>query len=298
MITKTGFENQFTDLTQNTSTTNTSRGLRLVNQSLKYLTEKYYFNEATHTDLTVAQQQQYRLPYDIKDIINCTVLVGGVLWQPLEAPSRQMWDSLNTIPFYSDFPQFFYRFTAAYVNLFPVPASAGNTLTVNYKRRIIDLSASDYTTGTVTVATATKTVTGSGTSWTANMADRWLNIPLTTSNTTTGDDAWYQIASVQSATSLTLYNNYAGTTISAGTTYTIGDIPILPEDYQDLALYRSLWIYYTSIVPNLKQAQSWQGLYLAGKEILDQEFSAKSSNPVLTPPNAPVFNPNFFPRVT
>src|SRR5882672_5071608 len=143
MLTYTSYSSRFNDLTQNSSSGNTTRGMQLVNDSLRYLTEKYYFNEAQYTTTTVAQQQTYYLPFNVKDVINMTVLVGSVLWQPLEASSRQFWDSLNTIPFYSDFPQFGYRFTANQINLFPIPVSNGNTITINYKKRIRDLSAAD-----------------------------------------------------------------------------------------------------------------------------------------------------------
>lgn len=403
MLTYTSYSNRFTDLTQNPSSGNITRGLQLVNDSLRYLTQKYYFNEQQYQTLTQAQVQVYQLPFDVKDIINETVLVGGILWQPLEAPNRQFWDSLNTIPFYSDFPQFNYRFKANQLMLFPTPTSSGDPIQINYKRRIKDLSVADYTTGTLsatqwksggmvftansatvsvttlsytpilavndtfvistgtnlnlpsqftagttyyvkTVGTASNsttnpgnltytitisatqggtaitpttsagntplaggplisysrsgaTITGSGTAWTTNMAGRWLNIAESASNTTSGDNRWYQIKSVESSTSLTLFNDYQGQDVSGGT-YIIGEVPILPEDYQDLALYRALWVYYTSIVPNPQQAKGFLQLYETGKEVLDYEFGSKSTNPVLTPPTAPVFNPNLFPRIT
>lgn len=297
METFSSYQQRFIDLSQNTSSDNASRGMILINDSLRYLTEKYYFNEETYTTPTVAMQQAYQLPYNVKDIINLTVLVGGILWQPLESPNRQAWDSYNTIPFYSDFPQFYYRYTANQVNLFPIPTSNGNTLTIHYKKRILNLSATDYADGTVAVTKNSATVTGTTTAWTTNMKNRWLNIPETTNNTTSGDNEWYQIASVESTTSLTLYNKYVGENASTAG-YTIGDVPILPEDYQDLALYRALWIYYTSIVPNLNQAKAYNALYMQGKEILDEEFSSKSTSPVLTDPYTPTWNPNAFPRVT
>lgn len=406
MLTATTFSNRFTDLTQNSSVANATRGMQLVNDSLRYLTQKYFFNEQQYQTLTQAKQGVYALPFDAKDIINETVLVGGILWQPLEAPNRQMWDSLNTIPFYSDFPQFSYRFKANQIQLFPIPTSGNDPIQINYKRRIKDLAAADYTTGTIsatqwksggivftansanltgttlsytpilssnndqsvndtvvlsgtgipaqftagttyyvissTGATGSTTnpgnidftfqlsatqngsaiipltsagtapmqggpiiaynqagnvITGSGTSFTFNMANRWLNIPETVSNTTSGDNRWYQIKSVTDATHLTLFNDYQGVSL-VGSSYTIGEVPILPEDYQDLALYRALWIYYTSIVPEKSQAEGYKVLYETGKEVLDYEFGSKSTNPVLTPMNAPTFNPNLFPRVT
>lgn len=399
MLTFSSYQSRFTDLSQNNSVQNQTRGMQLINDSIRYLTQKFYFNEQQYQTLTVANQQVYTLPFDAKDIINETVLVGGILWQPLDAPNRQFWDSLNTIPFYSDFPQFSYRFKANQIQLFPIPTSNNDPLQINYKRRIKDLSVADYTTGTIsltqwksggivftanssTLAATTlsytpipavndqvkltagtaislpspfvagttyyvvsvsagtpsttnagntdftfslassqggaaitpltsagvkpmqggpiisynragNVITGSGTTFTSLMPNRWLNVAQSAG----GDDRWYQIKSFTDPTHLTLWNDYQGPDVSGGA-YTIGEVPILPEDYQDLALYRALWVYHTSIVPQPAQAKGFQELYEAGKSILDYEFGSKTTNPVLTPPNAPVFNPNLFPRIT
>jgi len=50
MLTTTGYQNQATDLTQNATAANQARLLLLINQSLRYLTQKYYFN--THPSKT------------------------------------------------------------------------------------------------------------------------------------------------------------------------------------------------------------------------------------------------------
>lgn len=396
MLTYTGYLNRFTDWTQNNTSTNQTRGMQLINDAIRYCVQKYYFNEQQFQTLTVANQQVYNLPFDAKDVINETVLVGGILWQPLEAPNRQFWDSLNTIPFYSDFPQFFYRFKASQLQLFPIPTSDNDPIQINYKRRIKDLSIPDYTTGTVSVnqwksgglvftansanisgttlsytpilangdqitlkgtglpsgftsgssyyvvntpsgiASTTNAgntdftvqlsatsggsaivpttsagtspmqggpiisyeidgskVTGSGTTFTNLMQDRWFQIPEANG----GDGRWYQIGSYVSGTEVKLYDNYRGPTVSSAD-YIIGEAPILPEDYQDIPLYRALWIYYNTIVPEPGQAKMFQEMYETQKQVLDYEFGSKTTNPVLTPPNAPTFNPNLFPRIT
>lgn len=299
MLTYTSYINRFQDYTGNTLTTNNTRALQWVNDSLRYLTTKYFFNEATFTvpGGSIAQTQNYQLPYDIKRIINVTIKVGGFLYQPIESPNRQHWDSINMVPFYSDFPQFFYRYPFATVGIFPTPTTSSNAITINYQRRIVDISQADYITGTVSVTTLTTTVTGAGgASWTTSMAGRWIQIAMnSTSNATSGDNAWYQIASVTNGTTLVLNNQYQGATVSGGT-YIIGETPLLPEDYQDLPLYRALSIYYSTLVHNKEEAELNKRLYEEGFAKLDAEFGSKSTNPVLTPPNSPVYNPNSFPR--
>lgn len=292
MRTTTQYQNDFTNLTNNTSTDNTTLGLKLVNDAVRYLVGVFFFNERTFTDLTVASQQAYTLPYNIKQMINVTVQIGGVLYQPAEVATRKQFDALNVISFINNYPQYYYIYNGQLL-LWPTPASSANVITEHYKIRLRDLSAADVTAGTVSVTTGTPTVTGAGTNWTTNMADRWIQIPLTTSNTTSGDDQWYQILSVQSATSLTLKNNYEGGTVTGGA-FTIGEVPILPEDYQDLPLYRACYVYYTAISQNAEKAKYFKALYDEGYSRLEAEFGSKTSGVGLTPNDMGVINPNLY----
>lgn len=292
MRTYNSYRDDFTNLTNNISSDNQTLGLKLVNDAIRYLVGIFFFNERTYTDVTVAGQQAYTLPYNIKQMINVTVQIGGILYQPREVATRGQFDALNVISFQNDYPQYYYIYNGQLL-LWPTPASSANTITEHYKIRLRELSAVDVTTGTVSVTTATTTVTGSGTSWTTNMADRWIQVPLTTSNTTSGDDQWYQILSVQSATSLTLKNAYQGSTVAGGT-YIIGEVPILPEDYQDLPLYRACYVYYTAINQNPEQAKFFKTLYDEGYARLEAEFGSKTSGVGLTPLDAAVINPNLY----
>jgi len=283
----TTYSTDFGTITGNTSTANLTYGMTLVNDSLRYLTSKFYLNERSYTTTTVAQQQFYNLPPQVKELINLTVTIGSVKWVPQVAPSRQYWDSLNVIQFYQDFPSFFFVYNGQ-VGIFPTPASDGNTITMNYKIRIKDLSQADYTTGTVTATNDSATITGSGTTFIQNMENRWIRIAEPS-----GDGQWYQIQTYVSATEVTLYNKYTGPNVSGGT-YTIGEMPIMPEDYQDAALYRALWVYYNSRVPNPAQAKIYKELYDASYAMLDAEFGQKTTNVALTDTDTEVFNPNLF----
>lgn len=72
----------------------------------------------------------------------------------------------------------------------------------------------------------------------------WLKITAPS-----GDDNWYQISSIESATSLTLLNPYQGGT-TTGANYTIGQMPLLLEDYHDVLVFDALVTYFSSIVDN------------------------------------------------
>lgn len=289
MISYTGYRGRFGTLSKNTTATNLATGDQLINDSLRYLTGKFYFNERTYTTSTVSGQQFYPLPPQVKRLIDVTVTIGSVLWLTKPAPSREYWDSLNVIQFLQDFPSFHFVYNGNQVGVWPTPASSGNIITMNYQIRLRDLSQPDYTTGSVSVTTNTAVVTSSGSTFIADMANRWIQITAPT-----GDGQWYQIQSVNTGTNtLTLFNNYTGPTVSGGT-FTIGEMPLLAEDYQDLALYRALWIYFTSIVPDKGRSVLYEDLYNKGYEMLNVEYGQKNTSPVLTDTDAAVYNPNLF----
>lgn len=284
----------WTTLTQNTSTSNSLLGAKLIRESIRYLATKYYFNEKSYTVATVAQTQGYTLPSDFEVMENVTVTTGGYVWSGTPTADRAMWDRLNTVPYYSDFVQYVFIW-AGQLLLWPIPSTTSNTITMNYKSRVVDPTQADVTTGTVSITTATTTLTHSATSFASWMAQSgWVKIAHSTTVTTTnGDNRWYQVDAVSANNTLTLKNPYLGTTVVAGV-FVIGDVPILPEDYQDIPMYRALMIYFTSIVPNPAQAELYTGLYNASIVELDKKYGSKDYSPVLTDTQARVFNPNLF----
>ena len=72
-----------------------------------------------------------------------------------------------------------------------------------------------------------------------------------------GDNNWYQISSIESDTSLTLVNAYQGGT-TTGASYTIGQMPLLLEDFHDVLVYDALVTYFTSIVDNPTKASEFR----------------------------------------
>lgn len=285
-------------LINNSLPDNLTWATEMVNDANRYLITKYYFNERSYspTGGTVAQQQFYNLPPQVKKLINLTVTIGGVVWQPRECPSREYWDYLNVITFYQDFPSYFFVFNGQ-VGIYPIPASSGNTITMNYKTRIVDLAMADVSTGTITATSGTITVSNSTAVFANWMEDNWLRIPYSSTNANNGDNQWYQINSVDSTTSLRLKNNYTGDTVSSAT-YTIGQVSILPEDYQDLPLYRMASLYYTTRFPDATRAKEYQKLWDDGIKALDDEFGSKTTSVILPDTDAGMVNPNLFVRST
>lgn len=272
---------------------NLTWGMELVNDSLRYLVSKYYLNEKSYTTTTVASQQFYNLPPQVKKLINVTVTIGSVLWQPKECPTRQYWDYLNTISFTQDFPSWFFV-TNGQVGIWPIPTSNGNTITQNYKTRIPDLSMADVTcSANIAITTNTTTVTATGATFLKWMEGQWIRVAHSSTDSANGDNQWYQIDTVTSTTVLVLKNKYTGGTVAAATA-TIGEVSLLPEDYQDLPLYRMGIIYYTTRFPDPVRAQMYQKLWDTGEEKLNEEFGSKTSSIVLQDTDQVMLNPNLF----
>lgn len=267
-------------LSQNTSTTNVELLKGMINDAHRYLLEKYFFNEASTTIVTVAQQQFYYLPYDYSKLKTGTITIGSLKWTPTEILSRADWDNLNVFPYYSDIPNNFFIYNGQ-IGFWPIPSTASNTITFNYKRRVTDLTLADYTTGTVSATNGSTTITGSGTGFLANyLATAGSVLPLNLWIKITppsGDGNWYQISSITSATVLTLVNTYNGGTTS-GASFIIGQMPLLLEDYHDLLVYRPLMIYFSTIVSDPNKKKEFTDLYNEGIKMLDDYAGSKALN--------------------
>lgn len=176
--------------------------------------------------------------------------------------------------------------------------TAGNTITFNYQKRVIDLTLTNYITGTIAATQDSATLTGTTTAWLTNYLpspgsvlgyNLWIQItpPL-------GDGAWYQIASIESDTSLTLVNSYMGLS-TTGASYTIGQMPMLLEDFHDLLAYRSLMIYFTATNKDTGRADRFEKLYDLGIKRMDEYAGTKALNVNLRGA-IKLINPNNYPQ--
>lgn len=291
----TDLVNYFGSLSQNTSTKNLNLGKPMIQDAYRYLLEKYYFNETSYTISTVGSQQSYSFPYNYSILKDITITVGQLRWTPNVILTREQWDQVNFLPYSSDIPQYIFIY-GGQIQIFPIPSTTGNTITFNYKFRVPDLSLTDYATGTVSVTNGSTTVTGAGTAWVTNYLpspgsvlakNLWMRLP-----SPKGDDNWYQILSIESNTSLTLAQPYQGLATS-GASYTIGQMPVILEDFHDLLVYRPLTIYFSTIQKDSEKLAEFTRLYNDGIEMMDNYVGEKVVNVDLGVTPKPV-NPNLF----
>ena len=242
--------------------------------------------------------QFYNIPANVSKLTNNTINVGQLKFQTVPVMSRTEWDTINFLPYNSDIPAYNFIYDGK-LGIFPIPSTTGNILTFNYKTRVADLTYSDVTAGTLATMTVGSTaVTGTGTTWNTvfpigvNISSQ--NLYLRADVSTGGDGIWYQIRQFNSATSLTLDRPViSAPNVTSSTTYTIGQLPLLSEDFQDMLVYGALVKYFGSVVDNPGKLEEAQKQYDIRLELLEAYEGTKQTNVDLEAvPNQ--VNPNLF----
>lgn len=251
------------------------------------------------TAISTVGVQNYAIPADVSKIKNDTINVGQLKYQPTFIESIQDWDMINFLPYTSDIPNYCFIYNGT-MRIFPIPSSTGNIITFNYKTRVADMTYTDYSTGTLANAGMTvgsTTVTGTSTVWTVypqSVNLLYQNLYLRADPSTGGDGIWYPILKFNSATSLTLALPVVNApNITTATTYTIGQMPLLGEDFHDMITYGALKSYFATIVPDKNRFEQFDNLYKERKEMLNDYEGTKQVNVDLGDTPQAV-NPNLF----
>lgn len=238
------------------------------------------------TAITTVGVQDYNIPANISKIKNDTISIGQLKYQPVPVMSRQEWDLITTLPYSSDIPNYFFIYNGK-LGIFPIPSTTGNIIQFNYKTRVADLSFADYSTGHINTAgmvAGSTTVTGLATSWGTTglyplgVDISYYNLALR-ADPPYGDGIWYPIQSFTSDTVLTLALPVVNApNITSSTTYTIGQFPLLSEDFHDMLPYGALMTYFTSIVDSKDKFKMYETLYQSKLELLAEYAGTKSVN--------------------
>lgn len=256
---------------------------------------------AVTTAIKTAGVQYYNIPADCSKIKNSTINVGQLKYQPVFIASRQEWDTVNFLPYNSDIPNYCFIYNGQ-LGIFPIPSTTGNIITFNYKCRVPDFSFQDYSTGTLAAAGITAgstSVTGLVTSWnTTGKFPTGTNISYWNLyfrvDPPYGDGIWYPISQFNSDTSLTLSIPIVNApNITAASTYTIGQMPILHEDFHDMIVYGALKIYYSTIVKDTERFNEFKELYAERMDLLKEYDGTKQVNVDLESDPQQI-NPNLF----
>ncbi len=289
LITLTNLLAEYIDATKDDSAENITRGTSYINQARKYINAKnYVFREGTQTITTVAGQNSYSLAPTVDKVEEVSVTVSTQLYPTNLVYSKASWNMLqagntNTT---SDQPIYSY-IEGGKVYLYPAPASNGNTITVSHIKKQPKLSATDYITGTLSITSGATTVTGSGTTFTADMVGSYVEL---------GGEG-YEIASYSSTTSITIAQTYAGTTLS-GAAVRIGDATILPDTYADLPWIYGAMMYYAK--KDGAQRDFYRGMLSETIALMDANEMKKTTHTVMNKRAIPqgIANINSYPTIT
>jgi hypothetical protein len=226
---------------------------------------------------TLTSTNQYPLPERFIKMDELYVTVSSQRWYADPEYSEDAWRGYMRRPnaVVSDqLTNVFVRPGIHKFEIFPIAATAGNTMTMLYSAFSKDLSAADYTTGTITtLANGGTTVTFSGTTLTQLMVGRWLK---------TDDGNWYKIATITDATHAVLLMPYQGTAIALGTsTFVIGELPRTPEGTHEIAVNYALWMHFLGAKRDAAMAAYFKTLWTEGSQWAKDEFGSRYASAVI-----------------
>ena len=267
MRTWTKFQNDYMALTNNNTPTNQTQGGVYTNDSIRTICNlqggKLRFLESVKDMFTVANQEAYQIPNGFRKLIDLQIYSGtggsgNTIYSPEMIFDPTKWKLIQQYRLgTASTPYFTYVENTTY-KIQPIPSVSGNLIRLRGRLNTRDLSIADYTTGTiVSIANGATTITGSGTTWTADMVGRYIQITETTA-ANGGDGFWYQIGSWTSSTSMELLKPYEGTSIVAGSAaYTLGQCSVIPEAYDIAVVYRSAALYWQNQSDLVRSKTYW-----------------------------------------
>ena len=284
---------QFQDLAQDTNTdaltfakTHINVGYHLIESELGS-----FYTEEEFTDLTEASVSSYPTPDQFIRLKVAYVTVSSIRYVMEEIFDEDEWQALKSSQANqtSNIAQYIIVRRDRF-EIYPTPTTAGNTITLRAEAGSKDLSADDYTTGTITtLANGGTAVTASGSTFTSAMAGRYLKI--------TNHPVWIKIASFGTTTTLTLDKPYSGIAISAGSeNYTIGEMPRIPESLHTSLVWYALKEYYEGFKQNEDKAKYYNNKFEFDLKRAKTTYSKRySTNYIPGNRQKKVMNSNLFP---
>lgn len=250
------------------------RDINIATGILRHQLARYVF-EVERTITSVAATQSYQLPARLIRVSHVTYTSGSTPYVVQELTDRAEWLHLNaTTGNSSTYPDYFWV-DKDKLYFYPKNSTASNTITVRGEEAVKDMTAADYTTGTITTLTnGDDDVTGSGSTWTTAFPGRWFSIDA--------DGVWYEILSRSADTAIKLVKNYEGTSIAAGTsTYSIGEQTLgRYEDLHLLPVYYALANYY-ALREDSKKHVEYLSLWKSGLAEAKETYGSRTSTNVI-----------------
>src|SRR3990167_578850 len=250
---------------KDTSTASQTFFKRHINSRDNFVVSKLpsHLTEITRTFSTVASQQYYHYPPEIREIESLVITIGSVNYPLKPIHSNNEWARLNALDIQAGAIPLYYYKRQRDVGIYPIP-QAVYTGTMEYSLRGGGLVRTDYSTGSVVVTENDATVTEAGTAaWSTLSNVRPGDFFVLTDSNGEPRGSWYRISSVTSAVALELESVFEESTEST-VTYKIGQCSEIPEEYQEIPAYLALGDYFASFRQNQIKAQFWYNMGWTG----------------------------------
>ena len=196
------------------------------------------FTERSYDITTVADQDSYVFPRYVGRVRDLKFTSGSNLYPVDEVRTVDEWTILKSGGATSNIPTHYMLLRDSNnqmkLHLHPTPSTADLTVGVYYTLLQPEMSAADYTTGTLDIlVNGSGTVVGDSTVWIATMVGRWIQLP---------DNYWYNITARASNTSITVSPVYQGVsqTTGAAETYVLGEKSLLPPPFCMLPIWATI----------------------------------------------------------
>lgn len=269
------------EISGDSSTANIARGKRDINigNNIFHARLNNYFTRKKKTANLEDGVYSYQLPSDCIKITAIGYLDSNGRERPVtQIRSRAQWTQLRASQQSSNRIIHFFVPSADEIELYPTPSEdIDDGLIIYYKPRGQNMTATDYTTGTITLTDGEVTVTGSGTAFTDAMIGRILR-------DTDGSSGYeYRIAERTNGTELLLEEPYSGLS-GSGITYLIGEAPLYPVEFHyapvDYALQR-----YFELNGDPKSAKYHEGNFNAQVQQCQELYANSTSSMVIVDEN-------------
>ena len=268
------------------------QGQNKINSRLKVHTREKTKDYTLQTDaISGTSNQAYYLPHDFLKVIDLYETVSSDTYHANPVYDEKVWRRMNSgNTSTSDYLQYYF-IRGNRLEIFPLPSTT-RTMTLVYKPSN-KLFFDDYNTGTITTLTnGSASVTGDSTVWIDLYIGRMFKID--------DDGEWYEIVARDSATEITLVEEYQGTSIAAGSdTYTIGQMPPTPATTHILPVYYALWHYFMMKKETYQSAREYKDMFREGLEEAQEDFGSFDDEQIieadLSIHRQRFVNPNLFP---
>lgn len=222
--------------------------------------------------------QSYPLPVNVSKVTNVTISVGQLVYTPQFVLSVGDWTRLNALPYTAAIVAYAFVYNQE-INFYPIPSATGNIITINHNVNVPDLTYTDVT-GTLAtngISIGSNTVTATATPFSTFP----IGVDLTAANLFLtvappgGDGLYYQVQSFTSSSVAVLAKPIVNAPAPNGAAFTVGQFPVLSNDFQDTIVYGALRTYFSTISKDTDKAGYFGGLYQEKMNLMESYLATK-----------------------